>query len=109
MERALTWLTAGPGAGSFRHLPVGDAERAEAEGWGQIVRPGWRAQRPRHGEPHAEAEAYFAAGYNRRDMVAGSPPAAVPLRETPELPAAMLPHDERPAGKPRGRPRKIKS
>lgn len=75
----LVWAVTGPDAGKLRQLPADEAERAEAEGWGQIVRPGVtlrRAERP------------------------GPVPATYATREMRAAPVGQV--------KPKGRPRKGK-
>lgn len=107
----MVWIHAGPLAGKWRPLSREDGERAEREGWGQIMPKRGLKIPAKPGEPHPAAEAYRGGGltYQHREMrAAGSPPARVPLRETAELPPTMIPPDGAPEpDKPkRGRPRK---
>lgn len=108
-SHVLVWIHAGPLAGKWRPLSRQDAERAEREGWGQIA-PRRAARIKAEPGPHDAADAYWGGrGYMHRELRAapGSPPAHIPVRDTPELPPTMQAEDEaEPPKRPRGRPRK---
>lgn len=100
-DRVPVWIYAGPLAGKVRILIRDDADRAEREGFGEILKSGRISHQRQHG-PHPAAEAFAAEieahGYLDREMRAREPaPVAPPAPAPDEIPK-----------KKRGRPSKTR-